>query len=516
MNKLTLFRFKNIMLLSNLLANIIGVSIVMLLSRGVMQSFASDSSQFIGGAHLIFLPFSFLIPILVILFYEKPIRKYLDVRYAKKPVSEKAKIHARRRLLNEPFFMIALNLGIWMAASIFYPLALWLSNQSWPAILQTFFMSFNTGLITVAITFFVLEHVLQRRLAPFFFPKGGLYATPRTLRVNIGIRIAALVFACNTVPQIATIGFVMNTGMITENPAIILESFRSVLLLDSITFILVGIWLTFIVGINFRRPLREIIGVLQDVRKGRFDQRVQVTSNDEIGFAGDVINEMNSGLQERELIRDTFGKYVAKEVRDEVLSGRVPLDGEKRDVTILFSDLRNFTAMTEKTDPKLVIQIMNRYFKEMASAIQDEGGLVLQFVGDEIYAVFGAPISRSDHPSRAYRAAVDMRHRMKTLNHEFAANGWPGLRHGIGIHSGDALAANMGSPDRLSYLLVGDTVNLASRLQDLTKEIGTEVILSETTYLRLKKDLRDLSKLRLLAPVPIKGRSQPVPIYALP
>ena len=82
--------------------------------------------------------------------------------------------------------------------------------------------------------------------------------------------------------------------------------------------------------------VREIIGVLQDVRKGRFGQRVQVIFNDEIGFAGDVINEMNSGLQERDLIKDTFGKYVAKEVRDEVLSGRVPLDGEKRDVTVLF------------------------------------------------------------------------------------------------------------------------------------------------------------------------------------
>ncbi|MCG6881379.1 MAG: hypothetical protein LJE96_19825 [Deltaproteobacteria bacterium] len=96
--------------------------------------------------------------------------------------------------------MSALNLVIRIAASIFYSLGLWLSNQSWPAILQAFFMSFNTGLITVAITFFVLEHILQRRIAPFFFPKGGLYATPRTLRVNIGIRIAALVFACNTVP----------------------------------------------------------------------------------------------------------------------------------------------------------------------------------------------------------------------------------------------------------------------------------------------------------------------------
>ena len=172
--------------------------------------------------------------------------------------------------------------------------------------------------------------------------------------------------------------------------------------------------------------------------------------------------------------------------------------------------------MTEKTDPKLVIRIMNRYFEEMAGAIQDEKGLVLQFIGDEIYAVFGAPVSLPDHPSRAYLAAMNMRKKLKTLNDEFEANAWPVLRHGIGIHSGHALAANLGSPDRFSYLLVGDTVNLASRLQNLTKDIETEMILSEATYLRLQKGLPDFSALRQMPAMPIKGRDQTVSVYALP
>lgn len=126
---------------------------------------------------------------------------------------------------------------------------------------------------------------------------------------------------------------------------------------------------------------------------------------------------MNEGLKERDLIKDTFGKYVAKEVRDEVLSGCIPLDREKKDVTILFSDLRDFTSMTESNDPKLVIKIMNSYFKEMAEAIQDQGGLVLQFIGDEIYAVFGAPVFRSDHPDRAFLASLEMRRRLTCRPH---------------------------------------------------------------------------------------------------
>ena len=100
-----------------------------------------------------------------------------------------------------PSFMILLNMAIWLAASIYYPLNLWLSNHSWPAIFQAFFMSLNTGLITAAVAFFVLEHILQRRMVPLFFPDGGLYKTPNTFRIHIGIRIGALVFACNFVPS---------------------------------------------------------------------------------------------------------------------------------------------------------------------------------------------------------------------------------------------------------------------------------------------------------------------------
>ena len=171
--------------------------------------------------------------------------------------------------------------------------------------------------------------------------------------------------------------------------------------------------------------------------------------------------------------------------------------------------------MTERNDPKLVIKIMNLYFKEMADVIQEQAGLVLQFIGDEIYAVFGAPVFLPDHPDRAFRAGLEMNHRLEKLNTDLGERGWPILQHGIGIHTGEALAANIGSPDRLSYLLVGDTVNLASRLQSLTKEVGTAMIISEATYTRLTESERVATELRHLPSTQVKGKSYPVRIFAV-
>jgi adenylate cyclase len=515
MTKFYFLRIKNAMLFANIISNIIGVSIVLFLVRR-LGSFPTPEMEQLGlRINMIFIPCAFILPLVLTLLYEEPIRRYLNLTYRGDTTPIELDNHARQRLLNEPFFLIALDFGVWIIAAVLYPVIFWIFDAGSEIIHTVFFLNFYTGLITTTVAFFVFEHVLQRQVAPIFFPNGGIYMTPRTLRIRIRTRLFALVFASNLVPFFAMLNMTRGIFHSGRSPFQIVEQMNSAIFTNSLIFMGVGIWLTILVSGNLRRPLEEIIGVLQGVKNGRFDHRVRVTSNDEIGYTGDVINEMNEGLKERDLIKDTFGKYVAKEIRDEVLSGRIPLDGEKKEVTILFSDLRNFTPMTESNDPKLVVKIMNSYFKEMAEAIQDQGGLVLQFIGDEIYAVFGAPIFRSDHPSRAFRAGLEMKRRLLELNKQFEEEGWPTLQHGIGIHTGDALAANIGSPDRLSYLLVGDTVNLASRLQSLTKELGTEMIMSEITHDHLREGELDSITLELLENLPIKGKRELVCAYAL-
>ena len=179
---------------------------------------------------------------------------------------------------------------------------------------------------------------------------------------------------------------------------------------------LAALLLSLIVSKSVSKPIREMEKSMQEVARGNLDVKINVVSNDEIGALGEGFNSMIKGLRESEAIKESFGKYISEEVRDEILSGRVPLDGEMKRATLLFSDLRDFTPFVESTHPKQVVAIMNQYFTEMAMAIKENNGLILQFVGDEIEAVFGAPVSYDDHPDMAIQAALDMQKRLARLN----------------------------------------------------------------------------------------------------
>ena len=209
------------------------------------------------------------------------------------------------------------------------------------------------------------------------------------------------------------------------------------------------------------------------------------------------------------IVKNTFGRYVSREVRDEILSGRIPLNGEMKSVTVLFADLRDFTPMVESTPPKEVVTIINRYFEEMADAIKEHKGLVLQYIGDEIEAVFGAPVTVLDHRSLAVEAAISMRSKLKTVNQRLAQEGYKLLKHGIGIHTGEVLAGNIGAKDRLSYSLIGDTVNVASRIQGLNKRFGTDILISAETKAGLDADI----PVQKLPSTAIKGKAEKVDIF---
>ena len=213
----------------------------------------------------------------------------------------------------------------------------------------------------------------------------------------------------------------------------------------------------------------------------------------------------------RRRFRDTFGRYVGRDVMSQVLAENPTLQGDRREVSVLVSDLRGFTTLSEAMPAEQVAAHLNEYFPAMIDAIFAERGMVNDFIGDGILAVFGAPLPDGDHAWRAARAALAMQAALERLNREWAARGIATLRMGIGIHTGVVFAGNVGGPSRIKYTVVGDTVNVTARLEGLNKELGTTTLITA----EVEKALGDRVETRYRGEAPVKGRAEPLRVYEL-
>jgi len=213
----------------------------------------------------------------------------------------------------------------------------------------------------------------------------------------------------------------------------------------------------------------------------------------------------------RQRVEDAFGRHVHPSVAELILNGRLNMDGEMKNVTLLFSDLRNFTSFAEQNRPRAVFTRINEYYSSMTKIIHRFDGVVLQYVGDEIEAVFGAPFPDDHHPDKAVQAALEMRQALMELNDRIRDLGQTQFHHGIGIHSGPVLAGVVGSTERQTYCLVGDTVNVASRVADLCKKHETDILVSHQTFHHLRKNYG----LTALPPTQVKGRNQSLMVYRI-
>jgi adenylate cyclase len=255
-------------------------------------------------------------------------------------------------------------------------------------------------------------------------------------------------------------------------------------------------------------PLQGLVAGMREVLRGNLQYRSRIERHDELGFIAKSFNEMIDGLEERELIRDTFGRFVSHDVAEAVLTGRVPLQGERREVSILFQDIRGFTSLSERLDPAVLLRLLNQFFTEVVAAVEAEGGVVKQFLGDGVMALFGAPQPYADHAERAVRAALGIVDRLKGLNETLAQEGIGPLEIGVGIHSGTVVAGLIGPDNRIEYGVVGDAVNVASRVESLTREMQATILVSRD----ISTQLGPAFKLGCTASMPVKGKSQPVEV----
>jgi sigma-B regulation protein RsbU (phosphoserine phosphatase) len=329
MKRIKLFYLKNQLLVANAIANFIGVFWV-----NRLLTFTADvevrakiwENALPFWVDSLFDPFAFSFIGVMTVLYERPFRRYLNRSFRGESITEDLRFDARRRLLNEPFVLIALDLSMWLLAAIVYPFLHWAYDSGAQLIQSSLYYCLSTGLVTATIAFFILEHLLQKRLVPHFFPEGGLSAIPKTLRTRIRTRLVALLFACNLIPLFSMIMILHIISGSHHEPALVLEMLRSAILVNALLFIGVGIYLTVLVSRNLSIPFQGIIRTLREIRNGNFDKRVQVMSNDEIGYTGDTINEMIKGLIEREKIQQALD--LAREIQQNLLPrGTLQIEG---------------------------------------------------------------------------------------------------------------------------------------------------------------------------------------------
>ncbi len=218
--------------------------------------------------------------------------------------------------------------------------------------------------------------------------------------------------------------------------------------------------------------------------------------------------------RQRRFIEGAFKPYVSEKILKVISENpnALALGGEKRMITLLFSDIRGFTTISEKTGPEVLGHVLNEYFQAMSEIILAEGGLIDKFIGDAIMAIWGAPLADEQQAERACRVALKLMQRSHQLQAEFAAKGWPKIEIGIGINTGVAVVGNFGSRERFSYTAVGDTVNLASRLENANKEFNTNIVISEFTKQQLPSGQFQLRSLGL---VKVRGKEQGVEVFEL-
>jgi adenylate cyclase len=261
--------------------------------------------------------------------------------------------------------------------------------------------------------------------------------------------------------------------------------------------------LSVLLATSILRPVWALREGLQAIRDGEFDTRVPVTTGDELGELSDGFNQMAAGLAERERLRDAFGTYLDRDVAEYILSTGFTERGVELDVSVLFCDVRGFTRFAAGVEPTEVVAALNELFAALVPVIARHGGHVDKFNGDGLMAVFGAPEPFEDHADRALAAGCEI---VEMINSGVAGD----LRMGVGINTGNVVAGAIGGAGRLNFSVIGDTVNVAARVEAATRETGDDMLFTSMTRDRLSQPVEAVSR----GEVTLRGRDEPLEVFA--
>jgi adenylate cyclase len=261
-------------------------------------------------------------------------------------------------------------------------------------------------------------------------------------------------------------------------------------------------------------PLRRLTRAAGQIEQGRYEIDLRAKTRDEIGVLTNSFVKMGRGLAERERLKDSFGRFTNKAIAERAMRGELALGGETKYATIFFSDIRSFTAISEKMDPDEVVVFLNDYMTRMVACVNKTGGVVDKFIGDAVMAVWGAPMSTgspSDDALACVKAALMMRTALQEFNVGRGGDKKPVIKIGCGINTGPVVAGQIGSTERMEYTVIGDAVNLASRTEALNKPLGTDILITEDTWSLIGHRLVTEE----MPPVSVKGKEKLVRMFAV-
>ncbi|WCL48977.1 adenylate/guanylate cyclase domain-containing protein [Leptospira sp. GIMC2001] len=462
-------KYKNVLLtnlpsLVVLLSNLFSVVLNQVLFHFIVRNEESAVFDSFQNQYFLYLLIpAFIVPLVLFQIYLYPITKnFID--------GKEFSTSLKKKVLNIPMLGSLIGCVGWVMGSvtgsiIMEVLQIPLSNGTRIAFV---FVSFCNTVYAFSLSYFTSDYFCKRYLFPKIFGIDEIFHILKFTRSGLVTRFGFYFFSVTIFPLVV-IFFVflsISSEDLEQNNIIYLFSLM-------LTFLVSGLILSFFILQSFRRPLDEIRDFAQSVRKGDYDRTIFVDSTDEIGSVKHTLNSTNRELRDKEKMRELFGRMVDKRVRDHLLNNPIELGGIKTNVAVMFTDIRNFTKLTETMEPDSVVSFLNKYFEVMNNCIEKENGVLNKFIGDGILAFFGGIIPMENPAEAALSCAKNMIESLSDLETSDT-----NIKIGIGLHKGDVIAGNVGSTNRMEFTVIGSAVNLASRLETLTKALGSPIAMS--------------------------------------
>jgi adenylate cyclase len=404
---------------------------------------------------------------------------------------------------------------IWVLAGLFFG-ALALTGSGLRDGLKNFIaITVVGGTISSVLLYFAVDWLWRPAIALFSFGDNPRQITRFHLPVFGRLLVAFLLISIMP-PALLVVTTAQRLTLLptAANPDVLLANLRLMQLFIFSTGLIASVSIAVFMARGIIGPLESLQRGMARVEQNEFAVTIPVTSGDELGYLTFRFNQMTAGLRQGELMRNLLNLYVSPEVARNALENGTELGGQLVTCSVLFADIRDFTTISERLDPEALMKLLNQYMSQMVEVIVAHGGMVNKFGGDSLLAVFGTPLNpQADHASQAVRAARAMFVALDRFNGYQAQWGQPQLRIGVGVATGAVVAGNVGGQERLEYTVIGDTVNLAARLQDKTKEMPANLLISEATYEALGDEWR--VRAEQLTAVAVKGKQRPISVYII-